>query len=240
MTESYKKAGLPKEKLIQIPQGVDVNQYYPLCSKYRKNEIRKKLMCYGNSKIAVFVGAIIKRKGVDLLIEAWRSVERKIKNSTLLLIGPDTFHGDDPEINRLNKFSNEMKQIVTKSNLNIKFIGRTDRVAIYLKAADLFVLPSELEGMPNAVIEAMATGIPVIITEMKGVAYDLIESGIEGFIVNDSKELANKIIYLFENEDISIEMGKRGREKILKNFNLEVICKKYLTLYNSLFIKVKE
>ena len=234
MTESYKKVSLPKEKIFQIPNGTDITRYRPPSSISQKMSTRKQLALPEKGKIALFVGAIIERKGVDLLIEAWKQVEEIIKGVSLILVGPDTFHGKGKEFNQLNSFSNDMKRIIKNKKLKVRFVGESDQVPLYMQASDLFILPSQSEGIPNVVIEAMATGLPVLITEMEGIAYDLILPGEQGYVVKDSKELADKIIYLFTNEEKSIQMGNKARNRANEKFNLEDICDQYLNLYDSL------
>lgn len=237
MTESYKKVSLPKERIFQIPQGVDIKQFHPPSSSLQKDNIRKQLAFPEQDKIALFVGAIIERKGVGMLIEAWKHVQENLKNVSLILVGLDNFHGHGKEIETLNEFSKDMKRIVKKDKLNVTFVGESDRVPLYMRASDLFILPSQFEGMPNVVIEAMATGLPVILTEMEGIAYDLILPDEQGYVVQDSKELADKIIYLFNNKEKSIQMGKNARKRAQEKFNLENICDQYLNLYDSLLQK---
>ena len=237
MSNNYNKTILPKAKLHQIPNGVDTKLFFPVSSKEEKTLIKKKLMLPDHDKIVVFVGAIIKRKGVDMLIDSWKEVNKKIETAQLILVGPDNFDGFDSDPEPFVRFSNEMKNIVDKNNLNVKFIGRSNEVPLFLKAADLFVLPSRREGFGNVVVEAMSTGLPVILTEMDGIAYDLIQPGQQGFVVRDRKELADRIIYLLENEDELFSMGKRSRERALEEFDLENICDKYLALYKNILQK---
>ena len=234
MSDNYRKTNLPSEKLYQIPNGVDTKVFSPDLSKSEKREIRKKMNMPVDGRIVVFVGAIIERKGVDLLIDAWIDVNKKIENSLLILIGPDTYDGIDGDIELFRRFGDEMKKIVNEKQLRIRFIGKSDKVSLLLKASDLLVLPSRSEGFGNVIIEAMATGLPVIISEMDGIAYDLIEPGQQGFVVRDVKELADRIICLLKNDEELIRMGRNSRERALEKFDLVNICDNYISLYEKL------
>jgi len=234
MSNSYRKTILPQAKLHQIHNGVDTELFFPPLSNKEKRIIREKLLLPEQPKITVFVGAIIKRKGVDTLIEAWKEVNKQIPTALLILIGPDSFDGFDTDSTPYIKFANKMKKIVFEKKLNIKFIGRSDEVPLFLRASDLFVLPSRREGFGNVVVEAMSTGLPLILTKMDGISYDLIEQGQQGFIVNSSKELSEKIVYLLENEGDLIAMGKKARKRALEKFDLDYICCKYISLYDQL------
>ena len=127
--------------------------------------------------------------------------------------------------------------MVHQNNLNVRFIGESDQVPQLLKASDMFVLPSRFEGFGNVIVEAMATGLPVVLTEMGGIAYDLIHPGEQGFVVGNPNELANRIIFLLENEDQLFKMGQKSRARALEKFDLENICDKYLDLYDDLVRK---
>ena len=234
MSNNFKDTILPLSKLHQIHNGVDTELFYPPLSNKEKRIIRKKLLLPEQLKITVFVGAIIKRKGVDTLIEAWEEVNKQIPAALLILIGPDSFDGFDTDSAPYIKFANEMKKTVYEKKLNIKFIGRSDEVPLFLRASDLFVLPSRREGFGNVLVEAMSTGLPLILTEMDGIAYDLISNGEHGFVVNDSKELAEKVIFLLKSDKILIEMGQRARQRAIDVFNIDNISERYLQLYDDL------
>lgn len=237
ISNSYRQTTLPLGKLHQIPQGVDVSEFNPV-SEEEKKVIKKELALREDVNIVTFVGAIIKRKGVDTLIDAWLKVDLKLKNVILLLIGPDTFDGfDGSNIQELETYLNSLKMKIQENGLSVKFIGRSDCVQKYLKASEIFVLPSRYEGFPNTIVEAMSTGLPVILTEIQGVAHDFIKDGVEGFIVKDSSELAERIIYLLNNNGKIIEMGRKGRERATTVFAMRNICNQYKTIYQNAFKK---
>jgi len=233
MSDSYRKTILPIDRLHQIPQGVDTKSFLPVSSQEEKNNIKSSLRLPMDEKLVIFVGTIMERKGVDILLEAWKMVNEKINSAHLLLVGPDTFDGFDTEVAPLVEFCNNMKNIVSQQHMNVTFIGRSNDVPLYLKASDLFVLPSRKEGFGNVVIEAMSAGLPVIISEMDGIAYDLIINGKQGYIVKSIDELANRIIFLLENEDISKSMGISARERALTKFEIGNICNEYIKVYKS-------
>ena len=121
----------------------------------------------------------------------------------------DGIFGDN--VRQLEDFANKLKRKANETGLNALFLGKSDKVDEYLRASDIFVLPSRYEGFPNTIVEAMATCLPVVITEMHGVARDFISSGKEGFIVRDSNELAERLIELLENEKLLEAMGQNEK-----------------------------
>lgn len=231
MSDRYRKSNLPLNKLQQIYQGVNTKLFSPASSKEEKELIRSKLGISVNDRIVLFVGAIIKRKGIDILIDAWRNIDKIVLGSHLILVGPDSFDGFDTEVGPLNAFCRQMKKIVSDEKLRVHYIGKSDEVHNYLKAADLLVLPSRREGFGNVIIEAMSSGLPIIITEMDGIAYDLINNNQEGFIIHNREELEQKVICLLNDPQKADKMGKMARERAIRIFDIDKICDKYIQLY---------
>jgi glycosyltransferase involved in cell wall biosynthesis len=238
ISNSYRMTNLPGKRLCQIPQGVDTNKFTPV-TEQRKAELRSTLDVPASQKIVTFVGAIIERKGIDVLLDAWVRINAQLKDATLLLVGPDTFDAfEGPDVLRpLEDFVKRMKAKVNANHLDARFIGKSNTVSLYLKTSDVFVLPSRFEGFGNVVIEAMSCGIPVVVTEMGGLAQDLINDGKEGFIVRDKESLAEKLLYLLTHDQLRADMGRAARERALKRFDLKEICDKYIALYNGTLIK---
>ncbi|MHA2052904.1 MAG: glycosyltransferase [Candidatus Hodarchaeales archaeon] len=122
----------------------------------------------------------------------------------------------------------------------VVFHGRRTGKELYdiLRSFTISVLSSTNEGMPNVILESMAFGIPVIANPSGGVP-ELVDDGITGYFFPYKRPdiLAEKIIYLLENKNIAIEMGKKGREKIQNDFKSESMRKRFEDLYSSLFYK---
>lgn len=118
----------------------------------------------------------------------------------------------------------------------VQWIGyQNDMVAIY-QDADIVLLPSYREGMPKTLIEACAMGKPIITTEAIG-CKECVDEGINGFKVpvKSSKDLAQGIIKMIENDTLREEMGKQSRLKAIKEFNQKDVIAKHLDLYTKLF-----
>ncbi|MGC8979814.1 glycosyltransferase, partial [Caldisericum sp.] len=177
-----------------------------------------------NRFIFVSVGRLEKEKHFDYLIKAFYFVKKHYPNFELLVIG------DGEEQVSLKKLS---QRISLKDY--VRFLGYVKHVEKYLYHSFAFVFTSSREGLPVSVMEAMAMEKPVVAYNIRGVR-DLVEDGVNGFLVpfGDIKELSNKIIYLMEHPDIAKEMGKRGREKIEKEFSLKIILKDMKNLYKEI------
>jgi glycosyltransferase involved in cell wall biosynthesis len=117
----------------------------------------------------------------------------------------------------------------------VSFMGKQRDLGKYYAAADVFVLPSRREGMPNALMEAMLYAVPSVATDISG-CRDLISNNVNGMLVppKDPALLAAGISYLLSNPGIAKTLGERGRETIVSNFNMLIVADKYISLYETL------
>ena len=231
---SYHQAGLPYEKLVYIPQGVDTDLFRP-AGPGEKDALKARLGIGSCPKVVTFVGAVLKRKGVDILVHAWREISRLHPDAVLLIVGPDSFGDDDVSRDQLMNFIHNIKAEVLDGNLNVRFVGRTDKVEEYLKCSDIFVLPSRKEGFGNVILEAMACGIPPVVSYMDGVSSETVKPGIDGLVVNDVYELAGSIDMLLSDLGHARQIGTNARKKAVEYFDLNKIANEYYALYASLY-----
>lgn len=227
------QAGLPMSRVCRIPQGVDIERFRP-SSIVEKKQLKQKLGLSGYNKIVTFIGAIIKRKGVDSLVDAWTEISKSHPEALLLLIGPCEFGDEDVNKNKLNNFVVKLREQIQKKGLNILFIGKTENVEDYLMCSNIFVLPSRKEGFGAVITEAMACGLPSVITYMYGVSKETIDHGENGYIVNNVKELGNSIKRLLCDDELAIKFGINARKKAMNEFSLEDIARQYMEIYDSL------
>jgi glycosyltransferase involved in cell wall biosynthesis len=142
------------------------------------------------------VARLRKQKRQDILIEAFREVRRRFPEAVLWIAG------EGPEESILRAFAGD----------GVQFLGYRRDVPRLLRAADLFVLSSDWEGMPLAVLEAMNEGVPVVSTDVAGIA-DLIQHGVSGRVVprRNSAALAEEIIQCLNAPDQARAMGAKGK-----------------------------
>ncbi len=199
----------PKNEISVVYNGCDHDTFKSCGDK--RTYLRKALNIPETAKLLVFVGDVSKEKGVCELIEAFRKVRNKKKDLHLVVIG--TPHDAVSKI--FARMENGMKR-------SVHMTGGLPHWQIpqYLSAADIFVLPSHHEGLPNAVLEAMACGLPVIATAVGGIP-EAVEEGKSGFLVNkqNAKSLAVLIEYLVRNDRLIKQMGIRGREIVETKFS---------------------
>jgi glycosyltransferase involved in cell wall biosynthesis len=169
-------AGVPRDRVVYLPHPVDTRQYSP-ASEAERVAARAELHVPLQAAVVVFVGRLSREKGVMDLLEAWAGLQQP--NAYLILVGPDMpGHPWDAGA--------EGRAFVARRGLDsqVRFAGaqRPDQVALWLRSADLAVHPSRFEAFGIAALEALATGLPVIASDVGGLR-DLVEDGVNGLRV---------------------------------------------------------
>jgi glycosyltransferase involved in cell wall biosynthesis len=223
-----------------LPYGVDTTVYCPI-SEEEKIKLRKELGLNPIGKYVCFVGGIMERKGVDVLVDAFRIVEKQLPDVYLLLVGRDKYVQEgfnDPYYHQFQRFVDNLKNSINTDDLSTKiiFTGLSDHVDAYLKVSNVFVLPSRREGFGAVIIEAMSVGLPCIVSEMDGISSDIISNDIDGYIIKgfEREKYANRIIALLQDKELVEEIRLRARRTIEERYTLPFIADKYLTFYEHL------
>ncbi len=216
-----------------IPNGVDLDRFRPATDRDAADEARRGLGIGADAVVILAVGAVMPRKGSDLLVQAWSRLNEKHPNTNLVFVGP---RHDSTESHH-EEFQADMDRLVAESGApeRIHFVGLIDDVPSYLQAADIFVLPSKREGMPNAVLEAMASRRPVVMTPFEGLSDDLGRAGSEYLLAqHDPDSLADALIRLAEDADLRESLAERACTWIRENMSLDESVKRYAQLYEEL------
>jgi glycosyltransferase involved in cell wall biosynthesis len=230
LINSYRDCGFPQERLVLLPQGVDLRRYFPADAPLRARR-RAAIDVAEDDRIAVFVGTVMYRKGIDVLLEAWSRVQSRVPNARLLLVGMHVFDASHANRSELEAFVTEQRRLITARNLRVDFAGLVDDVPAWLQAADVFVLPSRKEGFGNVILEAMACALPCVVTPMDGVAFESVVPEETGYVVEGVVAIADAVSALLDNPGRAAEMGRRGRERVLAHFDLDRIASRYRDLY---------
>jgi glycosyltransferase involved in cell wall biosynthesis len=172
-------------------------------------------------QLAVFTGRLHENKGLGDLIRAWRMVVSKLEHVRLWLVGS----GD---------YEPELRKLIVQHNLQgyVQLTGAMPRVDRILAAADLFILPSFEEGMSMALLEAMATRLPVIVSDIPG-NRELIEHEIHGLRVplKKTEKLAQAISNVLNSAEFSDELGKNAFARIRQKYSISHIAEKHIKLF---------
>ncbi|WAM33636.1 glycosyltransferase family 4 protein [Caldicellulosiruptor morganii] len=223
-SEDYERAKtfkLAKDgKLFYVPGvGIDVERIKMI--EVDKIQKRRELGIPENAFVLVSVGELIPRKNHSQVIKALSKIDIRSKNIYYLIVGKGIL---ELKLKRLSQKLNIEDHVV--------FLGHRKDVIEILKASDVFVFPSKQEGLPRALMEAMACGLPVIATRIRG-NVDLIEDSVNGLLI-DIKGVVSfdkAIENMYNNKDLRSIIGKKNLEKI-SNFSISVICEHMKTIYN--------
>lgn len=199
--ETFLSAGISPEKLFRHQRGVDVERFSPAP---QRPEIFR----------AVFVGALIKRKGVHQLLEVWRRLG--LKNAELVLAGS----AQDEIQPWLRDYADD----------SVKLPGFTSRVEEIYRAATVHVFPSTCEGSAKATYEAAACGLPQITTRESG---DVVVDGVNGIIIppDNPGALAEALLRLYRDRELCERLGAAGRDRVVQNFTWEHFRQRLLEAY---------
>jgi glycosyltransferase involved in cell wall biosynthesis len=223
----------PRTRIEVIPNGVDLVRFGPALTNQERNDIRTSLNLCAGDKMVTTVGAVHPRKGSDLLLKAWVPLSKRFPQAHLFMIGLRK----DVSYPELSEFKDKIESLVSAASApdRIHFPGRVSNVADYLKASDVFAFPSAREGMPNVVLEAMASGLPVILTPFIGLSDDFGQPGQHYLLVERNPEsLAVAMTEFLENREMSQNLGDRARALMVETMDLEKVLDRYASLYREL------
>lgn len=223
--KSLKESGF--SNVVNIPNGVDVEKYSPVTSE-NKNNIRKRLNLATHKIIIIFSGRFTKDKNLYRLLSAWNKFikEHPKCEAELILLG-------DAEIGN-NTLGNELKDFVKQQNLtSVFFKGYVANVIDYLRAADIFVLPSLSEGLSNALLEAMACGLPAIASNIPGNRV-LLDNKKNGLMFNPEsiEELSACFASLVKDDNAIKTMGQKARKTIVDCFSSSIVIERIVNEYD--------
>jgi glycosyltransferase involved in cell wall biosynthesis len=214
--------GFPSSRIRRIPNFIDDSLFHPVPEKEKQE--KKKRLLHGTGQIAVYSGRFIACKAIDVLLNAWSTSVREYPGARLVLLGTGPLAG-------------EMKALAGRLGLGetVLFAGQVNNVADYLKAADLFVLPSLQEGMPNTLLEAMACGLPAVATRIGGVV-DIIRDGENGLLVDpcDAAGMAAAITRLLGDPELTRRISSSALGTITDSYRLDRIVRRYTELLSTL------
>lgn len=197
---TFRARGFPEEKLFYLPRGADVERFKP---GQRPAKFR-----------AIFSGALIKRKGIHHLLEAWHRLD--LPEAELWLVG--SVHDESKPF--LKRFWRD----------NIRIIGFVGNPEAYLSQSSVHVFPSQWEGSAKVTYEAAACALPQITTREAG---DVVRDGVEGFIVQpgDVDAIAARVEHLYRHPEVVERMGNAARRRVVENFTWDHFRTRLLDAY---------
>lgn len=215
IVDELTEVNVSPDRIVVIPNGVELN-----------GTGHKTDYSFNETVTLLFVGRLHPQKGLAVLLPAFQQVlqARPDLNWRLWLLGDGLLR---PEL--------EARAGQLGIAHALKFWGKVDDVPGYLARADLFVLPSRSEGMSNALLEAMAYGLPCVATCISG-NIDLIQDGQNGLLVppGDETALANGILQLAADRALRQKVGSAAYQTVKNEYSLDRVAQKYIKLYETL------
>lgn len=231
--EGFDATGLEESRFVFIPNGVDLDRFKPSSVGVRA-EFQNQLRIPTGDPVILFVGSFSPEKNPDVLFEAWLSLFERGVRSTLVLVGAT--QGPYYEIDA--GIADRIKSKVAKRGVSesVVFVEAADNIEHYFRAADVFALPTAREGLPNVLLEAMASGVPPVITRLEGVTDWIVTPGVTGELVAvvDSKDFADAIEGLLASRERREAMGAAARAHVAAHFSLGATAQQTLDLYQEL------
>lgn len=204
--ERYK---LPLDKIPIIYNGADLD-----CCLVKDQYSQNSRLRY------IHVGRFSEQKNHIMLIDAFYNLHKQVPDTELLLVG----EGD---------LQNQVRERVNELNLQdcVIFYGKSDNVFPLLHSADVFVLPSNYEGVPISLIEAMGTGLPIVATRVGGIP-DMMDSEVEGILTAVNVDDITAAMIRMKDEAVRKRMGEAARKKAEAMFSSTKMAEEYCKLYS--------
>ncbi|MGA7731199.1 MAG: glycosyltransferase family 4 protein [Chloroflexia bacterium] len=209
--DSFVRAGVPTDRIAVIRNGI-----IPTTAVAGHESLRAELGLPASSVICLTVGRMTEQKGHAYLLHAIAQVIPLIPHAYFLWVGTGPLEAE------LQEKARALDLYKTEGRDRIYFLGRRDDVPRLIASSALFVLPSLFEGLPLAVLEAMASGLPIVATNVTGTR-EAIEDGVSGRLVPpcDSHELASAIIEALTRPDLAETWGRNARQVMQTHFTAE-------------------
>ena len=203
--------------------GVNSERFVP--DAVARREEREKIGIIEGVLTYIFLGRLNHDKGIGELYEAYNRLAAEEKDVFLLLVGFD----EEGYLQKLPEYKN------IQEGKNFHFYGSTSQPEHVLNAGDVFVLPTYREGFGSSVLEAACIGLPSICTD----AYGVLDAYIEGETglqckVGDVESLYQCMKRMHDEQELRINMGRKSRERALKDFNVKPISEAWFNFYKSI------
>ena len=228
MEEYIKIKAVPSNKIAYVPNGIDTSLF-----NVDKNEVvlYQKSAGLVGKKVLLAIGSLFIQKDYPNMIAAFSKFRDKMSSAVLLIVG------DGP-------LKSELQELVKKQSLvgQIWFLGLRRDLPLLMGAADIFVMSSSWEGLPTVALEASASKLPIIITDVGG-SNEIVIDGKTGFIVppHDSDALGRAMVQMLEmSEEERARMGLAGSEYIKDNYDIRVVTDHWEMIYQDLLKKAED
>jgi glycosyltransferase involved in cell wall biosynthesis len=219
------------DRVLAIGNGVDLARFNPeRLGPAERLRVRESLGLPVDAPVLGIIGRLVREKGYFELFEACAQLRREVPGFRLLVIG-DALPSDHDDS------TTELRRRVVELGIEdrVVFAGQRPDVPELLNAVDVFTLPSWREGMPRSVIEAMAMGLPCVVTNIRGCREEIVD-GESGWVVpvRDAKTLAERCGALLRYPDQARKMGRAAQSRARSLYSEEMVLQKQIEVYRRL------
>jgi glycosyltransferase involved in cell wall biosynthesis len=225
------RSRLNKKNYYQIPNGVDIDSFLPLRDPNEKSSIRHELGLPLDLSLILVVGHFSVEKSADHVLDVWLKIQERINNqSGIVFIGNTDSNNFEVDCNLVNLVRSKSNRFINKK---IFFVEKTNNIEQYYQAADIYILPSAREGLPNSLLEAMSCALPVISTRLEGVTDWVINHKVNGMMYDygDIDNLKLLLENLLQDDNLCKCLGLNARKTIKDNFEISETTEKIYDIY---------
>jgi glycosyltransferase involved in cell wall biosynthesis len=222
--DEYVACRVPAAKIVEIPNGIDVTRFSPV-SPEERGALRSKLGLPAG-RLFAYTGKLNRGKGLEFLVRVWKDWAPKHPDCKLMLIGSGAM--------QFLSCEQELRDYVEQNAMQsmVIFAGSVSNVQDYLKASDFFVFASESEALPLALLEALATGLPTVASDIGG-CRAIVTDGHDGRLAppNDSAAWVAALDALVTEPGTAVKWSQAGRDTVVKKFSINHVAGQHLALF---------
>jgi len=217
--------GIDRAKIDCVANGIDTGRFAPV-DQARKLDLRDSLSLPRHQRLLIYTGRLVLSKGVMMLAEIWSQIAAHYPDAHLILVGTGAGSGDDCEP--------ALRALIAERNLQarVTLTGNVTNVHEYLKAADIFVFPSDSEGFGLSILEAMAVGLPLVSTRV-GVAADVGVEAQAGLFVppKDSVSFTQALRRMLDDEALQRRCGAQALRAVASSYSMSTVARRHIEVF---------
>jgi glycosyltransferase involved in cell wall biosynthesis len=217
--------GFDSGKIRNIPNATNTKKFVPATSD-EKRILRRQLGLPESCVLFTYSGRLVVSKGVLLLIRVWKELLKRRRAIHLVILGSGAEFPD--------RCDNELRDYIDSNHMgeHVTMTGAVDNVPEYLRASDVFVLPSEFEGFSVALIEALACGLPAIATQVGGAA-EMIQHEENGFLIlpKSYAALQHAIEWMLDHREKWPVVSHNARLTTVKKYSIDAVADSYIEMF---------
>lgn len=219
---------VPASKLVLLGNGVDLDRFTGNQRDDRRSRVRRDLGLPPDAVVVGAVGRLVAEKGYGELLSAWSELSQQDPQAALIVVGPH-----DPQ--KADALDDDLMRAA--EGAGVRFLGMRHDIEDLYTAMDVYVLASYREGFPRSAMEAAATGLPIIATDIRG-CRQVVTDGVNGLLVDpgDANALQRAIAALIQDPERRAEMGRASAERAKREFDQRSVISTTLSTYERLLV----